>query len=54
MTRVPVSDLPSATTREVAPDVGKKIVEAIQFLGSVRAVEELEKRLVILEEKAGV
>lgn len=33
----------------VAPDTGKLIIEAIQSLSSIRAVEELETRLTILE-----
>lgn len=36
---------------EIAPDVGKKIIEAVQALGNVRAVEELERRITLLEEK---
>lgn len=36
---------------KVAPDVGKQIIEAIGSLSAVRAVDELEKRLQILEEK---
>ncbi len=35
----------------VAPDLGKQIVEAIHALSSIRAVEELEQRIVSLEEK---
>ena len=35
----------------VAPDVGKQIIDAITALGNVRAVEELEKRIVNLEAK---
>lgn len=37
---------------EVAPDVGKKIIEAVQSLASVRAIEDLEKRITELEAKA--
>lgn len=37
---------------EVAPDVGKRIVEMVQALGNVRAVEELEQRIIKLEGKA--
>lgn len=33
----------------VAPDVGKQIIEAIGALASVRATEELEQRIVMLE-----
>lgn len=36
----------------VAPDVGKQIIEAIGALASVRATEELEQRIVMLEAKA--
>lgn len=36
----------------VAPDTGKLILEAIQTLSAVRAVEDLEARLLTLEEKA--
>jgi hypothetical protein len=36
----------------VAPDTGKLIIEAIQALSSIRAVEELEARLAALEAKA--
>lgn len=36
---------------EVAPDVGKKIIEAVQALANVRAVEELEQRIAALEGK---
>ncbi|MBT3071902.1 hypothetical protein KKP04_13620 [Rhodomicrobium sp. Az07] len=34
---------------KVAPDVGKQIIEAISALSSVRAVEELEHRIIELE-----
>ncbi|SEP49923.1 hypothetical protein SAMN02990966_07455 [Rhodospirillales bacterium URHD0017] len=34
---------------EVAPDVGKKIIEAVQSLANVRAVEDLEQRIMMLE-----
>lgn len=36
----------------VAPDVGKQIVEAIGTLSAVRATEELEQRIILLEAKA--
>lgn len=36
---------------EVAPDVGKKIVEVIASLNNVRATEDLERRIAMLEEK---
>ena len=37
---------------EVAPDVGKKIVEVVQSLSNVRVIEDLERRIATLEEKA--
>jgi hypothetical protein len=37
---------------EVAPDVGKKIIKAVQALGNVRAIEDLEQRIIMLEAKA--
>ena len=37
---------------QVAPDTGKLIIDAIQALSNIRAVEDLESRLVILEGKA--
>lgn len=36
---------------EVAPDVGKKIIETIQSLANVRAVEELSLRIEALEDR---
>ncbi len=36
---------------EVAADVGRKIVETIQSLAQVRAVEDLEQRIIQLEAK---
>lgn len=35
----------------VAPDVGKLIIESVKALADVRAVEELEQRIVLLEAK---
>jgi hypothetical protein len=35
----------------VSPDVGKQIVDAIKSLAEVRAVEELEARIIMLEAK---
>jgi hypothetical protein len=35
----------------VAPDTGKLIIEAVQCLSSIRATEELEQRIVLLEAK---
>ena len=37
----------------VAPDVGKQIIDAIGSLSQVRAAEELEARIVALEEARG-
>lgn len=37
---------------QIAPDVGRQIIEAISALGNLRAVEDLESRLTILEGKA--
>jgi hypothetical protein len=34
-----------------APDVGKQIIDAINALGNIRAVEELEQRIINLESK---
>lgn len=36
----------------IAPDVGRQIIEAIGTLGNIRAVEELEQRIITLEGKA--
>ncbi|WP_413874448.1 DUF5681 domain-containing protein [Albidovulum sp.] len=36
----------------LAPNIGREIIEAINALGNLRAVEDLESRLVILEGKA--
>lgn len=43
--------LQAIASGKVAPDVGKQIIEAISALSAVRAVEELETRLLALEEK---
>ena len=40
------------STGQIAPDLGKQIIEAIASLGNIRAVEELAERLAILEAKA--
>ena len=40
------------STGKLAPDIGRQIIEAIGTLGNIRAVEDLESRLVILEAKA--
>ncbi len=40
------------STSKLAPDVGRQIIEAIGTLGNLRAVEDLESRLVILEANA--
>lgn len=37
---------------QIAPDVGRQIIEAISALGNLRVVEDLESRLTILEGKA--
>lgn len=37
---------------QVAPDTGKLIIEAIGALSAVRATEELEQRIILLEAKA--
>ncbi len=34
---------------EVSPDIGKQIIEAISALSQIRAVEELEQRIIELE-----
>lgn len=34
---------------EVSPDVGKQIIEAVSALSQIRAVEELEQRIIELE-----
>ena len=44
--------LMAISTGKLAPDIGRQIIEAIGTLGNIRAVEDLESRLVILEEKA--
>jgi hypothetical protein len=43
--------LTAVSQGEVAPDVGKKIIETIQSLANVRATEELAKRIEALEAK---
>lgn len=40
------------STGQIAPDLGKQIIEAIASLGNIRAVEELAEKLAILEAKA--
>lgn len=37
---------------KLAPDVGRQIIEAIGTLGNIRATEELEQRITMLEAKA--
>lgn len=37
---------------QIAPDVGRQIIEAIGTLGNIRALEDLEARIVTLEGKA--
>lgn len=36
---------------QVSPDVGQQIIASVQALGQIRAVEELEERLIALEER---
>lgn len=36
---------------QIAPDVGKQIIDAVQALSNIRATEELEARLAALEQK---
>lgn len=36
---------------QIAPDVGKQIIDAVQALSTIRATEELEARLAALEQK---
>ena len=43
--------LTAVSKGEVAPDVGKKIVEVVQSLSNVRVIEDLERRIATLEEK---
>ena len=54
----PVSQQVEAVLRAVssgiiAPDVGKQIIDAIGSLSQVRAAEELEARIAVLEEARG-
>ncbi|MCB2093568.1 MAG: hypothetical protein KDE11_04115 [Rhodobacteraceae bacterium] len=44
--------LEAVATGKVSPEVGQQIVGAISNLASVRATEELEQRIVMLESKA--
>lgn len=37
---------------QIAPDVGKQLIEAIGTLGNIRAIESLEARIITLEGKA--
>lgn len=39
------------STGQLAPDVGKQLIDAIGTLGNIRALEDLESRLAILEAK---
>ncbi|MDE9450807.1 hypothetical protein J3R80_10055 [Aliiroseovarius sp. Z3] len=43
--------LAAIASGQIAPDVGRQIIEAIGTLGNVRALEDLESRLAILEAK---
>lgn len=45
--------LVAITTGKVSPDVGKQVIDAIASLAQVRATEELEARIVALEEAGG-
>ncbi len=44
--------LTAISTGQIAPDVGRQIIEAISALGNIRALEELEQRIITLEGKA--
>lgn len=41
--------LAAVAAGEVAPDVGQQIIASVQALSQIRAVEELEERLIALE-----
>ena len=43
--------LSAVSAGEIAPDVGQRIIAAIQALANVRAVEDLEQRIIQLEAK---
>lgn len=43
--------LAAIASAQIAPDVGRQIIEAIGTLGNIRAVEELEQRIITLEAK---
>jgi hypothetical protein len=43
--------LAAIASGEVPPDVGQQIISAVEALGSLRAVEDLEQRIAQLEEK---
>lgn len=45
--------LAAIASGEVPPDVGQQIITAVESLGSLRAVEDLEQRISHLEEKQG-
>lgn len=44
--------LAAVAAGEVAPDIGQQIVAMVNALGNLRAVEQLEERLTLLEAKA--
>ncbi|TMV82981.1 hypothetical protein FGG78_23425 [Thioclava sp. BHET1] len=44
--------LAAISTGKLAPDVGRQIIEAIGTLGTIRATEDLEARIIQLEAKA--
>jgi hypothetical protein len=43
--------LMAISTGRLAPNIGREIIEAINALGNLRAVEDFERRLVIVEGK---
>ncbi|MDQ2944775.1 MAG: hypothetical protein M3Y27_02305 [Acidobacteriota bacterium] len=43
--------LDAAANGHVAPDVGKQIIEAVKALSDLRATQELEQRIIILESR---
>jgi len=45
--------LAAIASGEVPPDVGQQIITAVEALGSLRAVEDLEQRISHLEERQG-
>ena len=43
--------LDAVANGHVAPDVGKQIIEAVKALSDLRATQELEQRIIILEQR---